>query len=262
MDDLSLDPTEIASWFAEEHGAPFILTRVSAETVARWLQALPPIVRRCYILDNTVEQNAARLDCTRGEIIASVLPDHGSVMSGDFGEIVAYLHRSSVVAGAFGPKKWRLKHDRTKPTPGSDVVHFVLPDWPNTTDRDFLVCSEVKSKATEGQFAPITTALSHLAKDVTSRLAKTLVWLRERAMTTDLGDVQLAHLDRFINLSDHPVARREFVAVAVIAESIAPDELLTVPAQLPADRTLVVIVVPQLRDTYMSVFDAATLSLG
>src|SRR5690349_3073927 len=56
-------------------------------------------------------------------------------MTGDFGEFVAFLflgsraHPEDVV----GPMKWRLKQDRLKPAPYSDVVQFALPDWPSSS---------------------------------------------------------------------------------------------------------------------------------
>lgn len=261
MDDLKLDLAEVSSWFETHQDNPFVLVHISAAALPRVVRHLPGIVRRCYILDDSARQNAERIGRPVSEVVASRLPDAGSVMSGDFGEIIAYLHRSAMVPGAIGPKKWRLKHDRTKPTPGSDVVHFVLPQWPEATESDRLVCSEVKSKATAGVFEPIKEALEHSGKDVTGRMAKTLVWMRERAMTTDLGDIQLAQLERFINLSDHPPAARQYFAVAVIDGALAPDELSKVPNDLPSDRGLVVILVPTLKEAYTSVFEAAAGSL-
>jgi hypothetical protein len=56
-------------------------------------------------------------------------------MSGDFGEIVAYLYLAgSEGGGVVGPKRWRLKEDRTKSAPCSDVVQLVFSNWPNAGD--------------------------------------------------------------------------------------------------------------------------------
>lgn len=114
-------------------------------------------------------------------------------MSGDFGEILVYLYQAAKEhpVEAIGPKKWRLKQDRTKPSPHSDVVHYVLPSWPTPSAQDVILCAEVKTKATAGKTAPIKEAIEGCENDRTGRLARTLVWLRERALTEDLGDIEL-----------------------------------------------------------------------
>ena len=77
-------------------------------------------------------------------------------MAGDFGEILVFLYHAAEEhpMAVIGPKKWRLKQDRTKPTPYLDVVHFVVPTWPDSSEHDCLVCSEVKTKSTAGSRLP------------------------------------------------------------------------------------------------------------
>lgn len=183
-------------------------------------------------------------------------------MAGDFGEILVYLYQASKEhpAEAVGAKKWRLKQDRTKPAPFSDVVHFVLPTWPTASKDDVVICSEVKTKATNGSSSPIKAAIEDSAKDRISRLARTLVWLRERAILADLGGVDLARLDRFIRATDYPPTRKHFRAVAVVCESLLAGELPDAPTATPSDYTVVVIAVPELYKIYSSVFEAARLS--
>jgi hypothetical protein len=122
-------------------------------------------------------------------------------MAGDFGEILVYAYQAAkaVPPITIGPKKWRLKHDRTRPAPCADVVHFILPTWPISSAQDELLWAEVKWKSTSGSFNPIQAAITGCIKDRTSRLSRTLQWLKERALTENLGDVQIAHLNRFIN---------------------------------------------------------------
>lgn len=200
---------------------------------------------------------------SKADLIAARLPDAGSTMAGDFGEILVYLYQASKEhpARALGPKKWRLKQDRTKPAPHSDVVHFVLPSWPSSSENDLLLCSEVKTKSTNGGSSPIKSAIEDSAKDRTSRLARTLVWLRERALFEPLGDVQLAHLDRFINATEHPAAKKRFRAVAVICKSLVNRELVDAPTEASPDYTVVVIAVPDLQKTYTEVFESARNSV-
>jgi hypothetical protein len=185
-------------------------------------------------------------------------------MSGDFGEIVGYIYLAAVNGGAVvGPKRWRLKEDRTKSAPYSDIVQLVLPHWPAPSVDDSLVCAEVKAKATSGSWAPLGAAIAGMNKDRTSRLSKTLVWLRERAISDDIGAVTIAQLDRYINAIEFPPYTRRFSAVAVICSDLVDHELdgFTPPA-LPADCALIVVDVPHLQETYTAVYEAAHTSVA
>jgi hypothetical protein len=262
MDDLGFDILRTLAWFPHSKEAPYVLVRVSDEHAKAWADALGVAVRRCYVSDSVVEERAKATGVSKAEIIAARLPDAGSTMAGDFGEILVYFYQAAKEhpGAAFGPKKWRLKQDRTKPAPHSDVVQFVLPSWPTPSDKDLLLCSEVKTKSTNGSSSPITSAIEDSAKDRTSRLARTLVWLRERALLEPLGDIQLVHLDRFINATEHPPATKRFRAVAVICSSLVDGELVDAPTEVSSDYTVVVIAVPDLRKTYTAVFEAARTS--
>jgi hypothetical protein len=259
MNDLGLDLQQVRTWFPHEKEAPYVLVRVSEAQAKGWADALGIAVRRCYVTDALLSESAAARNVAQAEVIASKLPDAGSTMAGDFGEILAYLYQGTQVQPqvAIGATKWRLKQDRTKPAPYSDVVHFVLPSWPTASTEDIVICSEVKAKSGKSAFAPIKKAIAGCEKDRTSRLADTLVWLRERALTEDLGDLKIEHLNRFIEAIDHPPAQKRFRAVAVVTADLLEGELADAPAEAPADYTVVVISVPELKATYTSVFEAA-----
>lgn len=258
-DDLGFNFAHAAPWFPHDQEQPYVLVRVSDEHALSWANTLGLAVRRCYVSDSLVSAKAKEHNVNEAEIIAARLPDAGATMAGDFGEILVYFYQSAMElpVKAFGPKKWRLKQDRTKPAPHSDVVHFVLPSWPAPSANDVLLCSEVKTKATDGDSTPIQSAIIDSAKDRTSRLARTLVWLKERALLEPLGDVHVAHLDRFIKATDHPPATKRFRAVAVVCQSLVDEELKNAPAAASPEYTVVVIAVPDLKKTYSAVFEAA-----
>jgi hypothetical protein len=262
MDELGLNVIDAVPWFVQIHDKPFLLISVPEAHANLWTTNMFHAVRRCYITDGEVASSSKTQGLPQKEIIGSKLPDAGSVMSGDFGEILAYIFHAARAHPKLliGPKKWRLKQDRRKPAPHSDVLHFFLPDWPNATSDDSLYCSEVKAKATSSNSTPVTSAISDSAKDRTSRLARTLVWLRERALTQNFGAIQRAHIERFINATDYPAATRHFFAIAVICSSEAADELKIAAQATPTDSTLVVILVPHLKAIYSAVFDAAANS--
>ena len=271
MDDLGFAITNAVPWFTHDQEAPYVLIRVSGEHAKVWSEALAVAFRRCYVTDDALHERSVALaaelkaepDALKAQVLASKLPDPGSTMAGDFGELLAYIYQAAKEHPrvAFGPKKWRLKQDRTKPAPRSDVVHFILPSWPKATGEDQILCAEVKTKSTQSAFSPIKQAIADSAKDRTSRLAATLVWLRERAMGESLGTVEIAHLNRFINATDYPHAIQRFRAVAVVCSSLVEGELKDAPNETPDDHTVVVISVPELKSVYTSVFAAIQKSI-
>ncbi len=263
MDELGFDFVDAVPWFGHDQELPYVLVRVSAQNAAEFSARIGEPLRRCYITDLELDVAAQQNGVSRGEILRSKLPDAGSTMSGDFGEVLGYFYQATreLPATAFGPKKWRLKQDRTKPAPKSDVVHFVMPNRPHPSDFDAILCAEVKAKATSAPSTPITDAINDCKKDRTSRLASTLVWLRERALTTSLGDVDLPLLDRFINAVDYPPVAKRFRAVAVICNSLLNSELVAVPDVADPEFTLVVIGVPNLHATYTAAYAAAQNSV-
>lgn len=263
MDELGIDFLDAVPWFPHDQEQPYVLVRVSAQSLEQLSARIGEPLRRCYITDVELEAAAQRHGVSRADIVRSRLPDAGATMSGDFGEVLGYFYQAAheLPSTAIGPKKWRLKQDRTKPAPKSDVVHFVMPNRPNASAADAILCAEVKAKATGGASTPITDAIADCKKDRTSRLASTLVWLRERALTTDLGDVDVPLLNRFINAVDgQPVAKR-FRAVAVICNAFLNDELVAAPNVADPEFTLVVIGVPNLRETYTAAYAAAQNSV-
>lgn len=193
------------------------------------------------------------------DILAVKFPDRGSTMAGDFGEILVALFQAAheYPAEVSDPKKWRLKEDRTKPAPKSDVVQFLAPEWPRSSPDDRLICSEVKTKSTPGSSKPITEAITDSKKDSDGRLIKTLNWLKERALDTGLETVSVQLLNRFIRAVDHPPALREFQAVAVICASLVDRELRGVEPPSKEERALIVITVPDLKSHYESVYETA-----
>ena len=263
--DLGLEIDAVEPWFAVEPQAGYTRVAVAAEYAATWDDILRDAVRRCYISDQQLAELAHVANTSPAEIVAALLPDPGSVMSGDFGEIVGYIYLASREgdAAVIGPKRWRLKQDRTKTAPCSDVVQLILPQWPQASDQDRLVCAEVKAKATAGNFAPIAAAIDGSQRDRTSRLSRTLVWLRERSLLQDIGTVTIPQLNRFINATEYPPHVRQYHAIVVICSNLVEAELATlVPTNIPEGCALAVISVPDLQNTYTAVFEAVHQSVA
>lgn len=265
VNDLGLEIDTVVPWFAVEPQAGYTRVAVAAEYTTTWDDILRDAVRRCYISDEQLAERAHVANITPAEIVAALLPDPGSIMSGDFGEIVGYIYLASreAATAVIGPKRWRLKYARTHSAPGSDVIQLILPQWPQPSDQDRLVCAEVKAKATAGNFAPIAAAIDGSQRDRTSRLSRTLVWLRERSLFQDIGTVTIAQLNRFINATEFPPHIRQYHAIVVICSNLVGAELATlVPANIPAGCALAVISVPNLQNTYTTVFEAVHQSVA
>jgi hypothetical protein len=259
VNELRLEIDAVQPWFVVEPSQHYTRVSVPPEYAATWEEILHEAVRRCYISDEQLAARAEATHSTPAEILAALLPDPGAVMSGDFGEIVGYIYLASreQATAVIGPKRWRLKQDRTKPAPFSDVVQLILPQWPNKTPDDRVVCGEVKAKATAGAFAPIANAIEGSLKDSTSRLSRTLVWLRERRLLEDFGMVTIDQLNRFINATEFPPYTRQFHAIAVICSNLVDGELATlVPENIPPGCALAVISIPNLQNTYTTVYHA------
>jgi hypothetical protein len=264
MRDLALGIDDLLTSFPQEAISPFVLVRVPEEEADAWLEVLADGIRRCYATDDFLGARAEEIGLSRAEVLASLLPDRGAVMAGDFGEILVFIYQGAAEhpTAVIGPKKWRLKQDRSKPAPYSDVVQFILPTWPNASDQDRILCSEVKTKSTTGDSTPIASAIADCEKDRIGRLAKTLVWLKERAIREDLGTTSIAHLNRFIEATDHPAAQKRFRAVAVLCTSLLDDEIANAPEVAPDDDTVLVIAVPNLKQRYEALFDAVHNSVA
>jgi hypothetical protein len=263
MRDLVLDIDELSASFPQEVDSPFVLVRVPEEEADAWLRRLAVGIRRCYASDDFLVDRAALARVSQAEVLASLMPDRGAVMAGDFGEILVFIYQgtSEHPTAVIGPKKWRLKQDRLKPAPYSDVVQFIVPAWPDPSGEDRILCSEVKTKSTDGDSTPIASAIADCEKDRVGRLAKTLVWLKERAIGEDLGSTSIAHIDRFIEATDHPPAQKQFRAVAVICSTLLDGELASAPDVGSADYTLLVMAVPDLKQRYEALFDAVHASV-
>lgn len=262
MQELEVDLEAFGAIFATTQSSPFTLVEIDAGQASALAEQLGVPVRRCYISDESLEARMNTTSASAQEIIGAKLPDRGSTMAGDFGEILTALFQAAREhpGAVLDPKKWRLKQDRTKPAPGSDLVQMILPHWPQASEDDRIICSEVKTKSTRGTSTPIVDAIADSEKDSSRRFVRTLNWLKERALDTGLATVSVDQLDRFIHAIDYPAATREFRAVAVISASLVAGELVGVQAPPASERALIVISVPDLKANYELVYDAALLS--
>lgn len=257
MHEVDIDLQHAKTLFVSVQEDPFILIEIPEASVAELVKILPVPFRQFYVSDRVLDQVHMSSNTPRTELIKLKIPDPGSTMSGDFGEMLVAVMQAALEHphAVIDPKKWRFKEDRTKPAPKSDVVQFMLPNWPESSEVDKLFCSEVKAKALKGSSSPIASALEDSKKDQTGRLALTLSWLRERAIFQEESELSL-QIERFIKADAHPQAIHVHRAIAVISAKLIPDEVASAPKSTNTDAQLIVISVHDLKKTYSAVFDA------
>lgn len=251
---------EIIKHFKEENSGCCIL-RLKKKERESFLKKLPPTYRKCYITDKKIEELLLKLNKakTAKEIIESTLPDKGNVMSGEFGEITSYyiLLEKYLPLKLLGPKKWRWKNDRNKPIQYSDIVLFYRNKRPSKDD--LLVVAETKAKATSSTSNPILAAVDGIKKDYVSRLAKTLVWLRERYTVTESNLAKLEYLDRFINSQEEQYGEytKYFKAIAVVDASFLDNELSVDIEELKIGHNfdIIVISIDELKKAYETTYE-------
>lgn len=243
----------------------YIIFDLDDDKATEFLSSLPSHFRTCYIDDKQLLEKI-RSGGNAEEILRHLIPDTGSVMAGDFGEILSFY----LLQGKYppkklnGPKKWRWKTDRNKPSPKTDVVLFYIASKKSSPD-DLLVIGESKVKATDSSRDPIADAIDGTKQDHVSRLAATLVWMRERAIVqVEKGEVN--KLNRFIFSSEpsNGPYKKWFHAIAIIDRSFLENLIAnnhTVPA-LQDEAKIVVIAIPNLKTKYETVFRNLPTSFG
>src|SRR4030042_7030316 len=74
----------------------------------------------CYISTQQLRNRIRETGLSASDILSNKLPDPGSVMSGDFGELLTLFFLNSERTEKTVPiRKWRYKQDRRKPVPHS-----------------------------------------------------------------------------------------------------------------------------------------------
>jgi len=232
-----------------------VLKEDHAKTIEDFLVKELP---ECYTSRMLLKIGAERTGKNPAELLANKLPDRGSVMSGEFGEVLTLFFLCGECAeGTWPVRKWRYKQDRRKPAPYSDVIILYRKSKRDPSEEDFVLCAEAKQKATSSEFCPISQAVEGFIKDRTGRLARTLVWLREKAIDREHRNT-IKFLERFTHDLSVEFAKY-FKAVAVIDRSLL-DEEITRDLELPEqDGSFEVLVlgISDLKRLYETVFERA-----
>lgn len=214
----------------------------------------------CYTTKKHTKQRVEETGFSACQIIANKLPDPGSVMSGDFGEVLTLFFLSSErTENATSIKKWRYKENRLKAAPLSDVILLYREFADKASKNDFVICAEAKQKATKSNtFFPIEKSIEGFEQDRTGRLARTLAWLKEKAIDQE-SSKNIEFIKRFTSGHLSVEYKKHFKAVAIVDRELL-DEELTRQLKLPQqDDSFEVIVlgIDKLKLLYETVYTRA-----
>lgn len=227
---MIVNEDDIASWFSD-HEMPEEAVEVRARVLDVGMfdqleDFMTLAIPTCYISESNLTARMNETGLSASEILQNKVPDRGSVMAGDFGEIFTLFYlgsdRNETVKKL---RKWQFKQDRANPAPHSDVIlmHKAHDDCPST--NDFVICAEAKLKSTRTKFSPIEKSIEGYQLDKTGRLARTLIWLKEKAI--DHGNEgTIAFVSRFTDDALNVSFEKKYRAVAVIDLNFLNDELL------------------------------------
>lgn len=223
--------------------------------VDKFLSAITVPFRKCYITDKELEDKSVKSKISKKEMLEkTILPDKGNIRSGDFGEIFGRFLILSYYKGKgyvlFSPKKWLWKEDRNKPSSGTDVVAFYCPDPENSSVEDFIVSLESKMEATPSTTNRIQDAIDGAKRDKLSRLAKTLVWMKEKY--TRNGDPDNTKLvERYLTPVEGKTFNKIFKALAILDTKYLDDEISE-----PLENTEKIIVIIATMENLKSIYEA------
>jgi hypothetical protein len=193
------------------------------------------------------------------EILHNKFPDPGSVMAGDFGEVLTLFYLGSERDEAVRKiRKWRFKQDRTKAAPHSDVIILYRKYENRASKNDFVICAESKLKSTASTFSPIEKSIEGYNSDKIGRLARTLVWLKEKAIDHE-NTRSIDFIKRFTDDLINTKFNKQYRAVAIIDSNYLNDELaksLELPLQND-EFEIIVLGINNLKDLYERSFSRA-----
>jgi len=252
----------IVSWFSE-HQKPDGSVEVRAHILdddksSQLIEFMSHVIPDCYISGSDLTNRMNETGLSASEILQNKLPDTGNVMSGDFGEVLTLFYLGSERNEDIKKiKKWRFKQDRKKATPHSDVIILYRKFSDRPSKMDFVICAESKAKATGSDSKPIENAIKGYDADKTGRLARTLIWLKEKAIDHGNAD-DIEFITRF-NDDRLMEYKKSYRAVAIIDRNYIDAELVK-PIELPDQNDefeIIVLGIDNLKDLYEQIFSKA-----
>lgn len=231
-----------------------------------FLAKLPDLYREAYIAKEELDSRVTTFESSHALELSELIPDVGSIKSGDFGEVLSYLFfkERHQVQGVDGPLKWRWKQDKNTAAPYSDVILFACNNVDVPCIDDLLVSVESKMKATDSNLNQIQNAIDGAESDYVSRIANSLAWMKRKykieaaKVGADIDNIKsvIAKIERFINADEKGAYQKKVKAIAFIDQSWFEKDLLlpiTKPAIQGLDLTIFAVSISRLKEAYTEV---------
>lgn len=258
---------EILKYFKESNST-YICFELNEADWDEFVKMLPPEYRISYITDADLENRIKTFGSTKEKEWGEILPTEGSIKSGDFGEILAYLffkerHKDKKVDG---PRKWHWKQEKNVAAPYTDVILFSIKDKDKPSKDDLLISVESKMKATPSkEYHPIQAAIDGAEKDYVSRIANSLSWLRKKYKDESLKEGAdkehlkglVAMIERFIKSETIGEYDKKIKAIAFIDKDLYDDEVkkaTTIPTTKGLNLNVFAVSIKALKNVYENVF--------
>lgn len=220
-----------------------------------FLNSIKEEVRKCYISDSNLAEKSEKIGISKKEFLEQyILPSVGKIKSGDFGEILScFFVKEHYAKNGFilvCPRKLIWKIDRNKAMPFTDVVEFYRENIRGASSNDFVVSIESKMKSTNSSANKIQEAIDGAQKDKTTRLVKTLIWLKER-YARDGNDQMVKFIERYSDPVAKGTFRKVYKAFVILDNKFEVSEI-----EKTIDNNdgiiIIIIVMDNLKDIYES----------
>lgn len=234
--------------------------------------------REAYIAGDKLNHIVSKFPVTRKEAISKRLPRKGSVMSGDFGEILSFYLACQIWSPTVNvmPMKWRFKDSKKDASKYTDVILFELHDADNPSVDDAMFTYEVKTCATglgDGTYkvhvkpsyknykdgkqeCTIIEAVFDANKDAVERAAETIPYLLTRCEDEDLYDMH-KQIYRF-RRAEKTTYKKEYNAVAIVDSTTMAKQISRMPGDLlmmhPKVKNVYCIPMDNLQTVYENVY--------
>ncbi|MDD2785597.1 MAG: SAVED domain-containing protein [Patescibacteria group bacterium] len=261
---------EILKHFEINKENDFIIFSLKDEEWETFINILPSEYKDCFISKTDLESRIKTLSSTKEKELSEILPTEGNIKSGDFGEILTFFLFKEIYKKQQidGPKKWRWKQDQNMPAPYSDVILFSIKNNDKYSKDDLIISAESKMKATKDKRRhPIQLSIDGAIRDHTSRIAKSLSWLRKKYKDEIVNEnsekdklVQLVkNINRFIESEkpEHGEYVKKVKAIAFVEKDFLADEkvkTINVPDEAGLDLEIYIVSIKDLQKMYETVF--------
>ncbi len=230
--------------------------KFDSSKLADLLKEFPTAMRNCYVEDSLI-QSAINPSIDAPTVIKTYIPTKPSIKSGEFGEILSFymLLEKYLPIQLTGVKKWFLKPDKNKAAFYTDVVLYFCGDTPS--DHDLLVAAEVKAKASRKKTDRIQDAVVGAEEDFVSRLADTLVFLKDKSIQK--GDAKtVKEIERFIESveDDKGVYQKHIKAIVLLDSNLCDEEIKkeVIFEEKIDDLEIMVICIDNLKKVYETIY--------